>query len=191
MVSKSKLYGHDFCSSQGNQLILMKNYLLLALVAFYSSFDSQAAVFNVPLDPSQSVPSPSIAGFSPTGIATIDVDFTSGIININGTYSGMTSDVVSAHLHGAASPGNTAGVIFGFLVTGGATGAFAGTHVLSTSDLDNLQLGLTYVNVHTVNNGPGEIRGQVIVPRRNVPDAGSTALLFALGGLVVARFRRS
>ena len=86
-------------------------------------------------------------------------------------YDGMTSDVGAAHLHGLAPAGATAGVLVPFDVTGGTTGSFSGMGILSEDNLAGLLAGQTYVNVHTLQNGPGEIRGQV------VPEPASVFLL--------------
>ena len=46
-------------------------------------------------------------------------------------------------------------------MTGGISGTFSGADVLTPENLAGLLDGRTYLNVHTENNGPGEIRGQV------------------------------
>ena len=86
----------------------------------------------------------------------------------------MTSDVTAAHLHGLAPPGETASPLITLNVAGGSDGSFSGAGILSSDDLAGLLAGNTYINVHTANNAPGEIRGQV------VPEPG-TAILLALG----------
>ena len=126
--------------------------------------DQDIKVFSLTLDAEQEVPSPTLNGSTPTGSATVVVDTSSGEVEVSGTYSGMTSDVVSAHLHGLAATGQTAGVIFGFDVSGGTSGTFAGADTLSSENLAGLLAGQTYLNVHTMDNGPGEIRAQVPEP---------------------------
>ena len=90
--------------------------------------------------------------------------------------------MVAAHLHGLAPPGAATGVIFGFDVTGGTAGTFTGVGILSDENLAGLIAGQTYINIHTQNNGPGEIRAQV------VPEPGSfILLLFGSALLLTAR----
>ena len=48
--------------------------------------------------------------------------------------------------------------------TGGTSGTLGGSGTLSEAHLIGLLSGFTYVNVHTENNGPGEIRGQIASP---------------------------
>ena len=143
--------------------------------------DTDIRVLDITLGPGQSVPSPSLGGFTTSGSARIVVDTSSGDVEVTGSYVGMTSNVTDAHLHGLAPPGFTAGVIIPFDVTGGDAGMFSGIGVLTEQELAGLLAGETYINVHTSNNGPGEIRAQVI------PEPG-TGLLLALGfaGLALA-----
>ncbi len=147
--------------------------------------DPNIEVFNLLLDASQAVPSPILNGSSPSGMATVVVDTSSGEIEVSGNYSGMTSDVMAAHLHGLAAPGETATVIFGFDVTGGIDGTFSGADTLSSENLAGLLAGQTYLNVHTANNGPGEIRAQVPEP------ASCLLLLFGVASLLASRSWRS
>lgn len=145
--------------------------------------DPDIRFFDITLDPSQEVPPPTLGGFSPIGSASVVVDITTGEIEVSGSYTGMTSSVVAAHLHGLAGPGTPAGVIFGFTTSGGTAGTFSGTSTLSSENLAGLLNGETYLNVHTANNGPGEIRGQV------VPEPGTFALIL-LGALILGRTGR-
>ncbi len=138
--------------------------LLLMIVLAVSAGPAAAITFDVPLEPGQEVPAPTLGGFSPTGSATVDVNTITGDVNISGSYSGMTSDVNNSHLHGLAPAGVPVGVLFGLSNTGGTSGTFSGSATLSAGNLTGLLDGNTYINVHTVNNGPGEIRGQVVDP---------------------------
>ena len=138
--------------------------VIAALAALVFAQPASAVLFHVALDAAQEVPAPTLGGATPSGTATVDLDTTTGNININGNYSGMTSNVDNSHLHGLAAPGATAGIIFGLSNSGGTTGSFNGSSTLSPSDLAGLLAGETYINIHTVNNSPGEIRGQVVDP---------------------------
>lgn len=134
----------------------------LGLALAMTGDSARAITFDVGLDPGQAVPSPTLNGANPAGMATVDVNTITGETSVSGSYSGMTSDVAAAHLHGLAEPGVAIGVIFGFDVTGGTEGTFSGDSTLSDDNLAGLLAGQTYVNVHTENNGAGEIRGQVV-----------------------------
>lgn len=149
--------------------------------------DSDIRVFNLLLSPDQAVPAPTLGGATPSGEANVVVDTSSGEVEVSGTYTGMTSDVTAAHLHGLAAPGEAIGVIFGFDVSGGTSGTFSGASTLSAENLAGLLAGQTYLNVHTVMNGPAEIRAQVIPEPATGILAGCCA---ALAFLFVRRRRR-
>jgi hypothetical protein len=145
--------------------------------------DNDILVFDILLDSAQEVPPPVLNGATPSGTARVVVDKSSGLVEVTGTYTGLTTDVAAAHIHGLADPGTPAGVLFGFTTTGGTEGTFSGSGTLSAENLAGLLEGRTYVNVHTAQNGPGEIRGQV------VPEPQSLMLLL-LGALPLLRRRR-
>lgn len=146
--------------------------------------DSDIRVFDISLNVGQEFPAPAIAGFTPSGMATVVVDVSSGDVEVNGTYTGMTSNVVAAHIHGFALPGTNAGVIVPLNVSGGSDGTFSGSGVLDAAGLAGLLDGQTYLNVHTANNGPGEIRGQIPEP------ASALLLLAGIPALLFCRRRR-
>jgi hypothetical protein len=147
--------------------------------------DSDIKVFNVILTTDQEVPTPTLNGATPSGEATVVVDLGTGEVEVSGSYTGMTSNVSAAHIHGLASPGTATGVIFGFDVSGGTSGTFSGADVLSAENLAGLLAGQTYVNVHTATNGPGEIRAQV-VPE---PTSWLLGMLAFLSLVAAMRFR--
>jgi hypothetical protein len=82
------------------------------------------------------------------------------------TYSGLSGAATRAHIHGPAAIGVSAGVLIDLepFHDGpfGASGRFVGTVTLTPDQLVSVVSGLTYVNVHTAANAPGEIRGQVL-----------------------------
>ena len=129
--------------------------------------------------------------------------FTAWIYNIDITGAQTPNDandnLTNAHIHGPAFPGSNAGVIWGFLGTPDndnnpdnlVVSPFAnsvGGMISSTwnlpegnggttlaAQLDNIMTGQTYMNIHTVQFGGGEIRGQIVTPEP------STFLLTAAG----------
>lgn len=122
-----------------------------------------------------------------SGTFTATLDTSTNVFTWTSTFAGLTSNINNGHIHGPFTPGGTtttAGVVLNFnpQVTAGATfsglnaassGATTGAVTLNTSFLstatvngDSLRKliisGLTYVNIHTVSNGGGEIRGQLV-----------------------------
>jgi hypothetical protein len=75
-------------------------------------------------------------------------------------FEGLTSEVTGAHIHQAPA-GTNGGVVFDL-------GPYISGNVISgswdpTAFLDALRAGELYVNVHTTENGGGEIRGQLLL----------------------------
>jgi glucose/arabinose dehydrogenase len=94
-------------------------------------------------------------------------------LTMNVTYSGLTGTASAAHIHGPAPIGQNAGVMVDLApFNGGAfgsSGRFSGTAILTPNQLAALVDGLTYINIHTVAHGGGEIRGQILPRVTGVP----------------------
>ncbi len=137
--------------------------------------------------------------------AGITFDDVSNILTLNvgwgssqGPFTDLTSLANNSHLHGPtlANNGNdgtgdfkqTAGVAFTLTRTSSAVtgGTFSpNTVTLSAAQETDLLNGTFYINIHTVNNGGGEMRGFL----KAVPEPG-TATLLGLGALAFAARRR-
>jgi YVTN family beta-propeller protein len=80
-------------------------------------------------------------------------------------YSGLSDAATAAHIHGPATPDQTAPPLINlqpFAIGGfGREGVINGSQVLTASQLQHLIDGLTYFNLHTLANVAGEIRGQI------------------------------
>jgi ABC-type phosphate/phosphonate transport system substrate-binding protein len=118
-----------------------------------------------------------------TGKFTATLDTSTNVFTWNVQFSGMSSNVTAGHIHGPFPSGSatSAGVILNFasvagatLTTGATTGTATGTATLNSSlalsqtvngdSLKKLLLaGQVYANIHTTNNGAGEIRGQIAI----------------------------
>ncbi len=142
------------------------------------------------------------------------LDSTAQTIQINATFSGLTSNDVAAHIHCCAPLGTNVGVAttvpaFPGFPLGVTSGSYAsvvfdltqptiynpafvtlqgGTIPLAEAALiAGIQNGTTYLNIHTVNFPGGEIRGQL----EPVPEPTTLLLLgTTMAGLGLARWRR-
>ncbi len=122
-----------------------------------------------------------------TGFASVVLDPTAQTIQVNVTFSGLTSNSTAAHIHCCAPLGTNAGVAttlpaFPGFPLGGTSGTFTSAVFDLTQSLiynpafvamqgglpqaeaaliSGIENGMTYLNVHTMNNPGGEIRGQL------------------------------
>lgn len=92
------------------------------------------------------------------------------------TMFGLSSAEQLAHIHGFAAPGTPAGIKFNLLLGGHKSGVI----VYPAGDQANYLAGLSYVNIHTVMNPGGEIRGQIIAGCSN-PSSYCTAKVNSQG----------
>lgn len=124
------------------------------------------------------------------GLASIHWTLGQPSLDINVQLTNLSSDITGAHFH-SGQPGENGPVIVDLtpLIEGHT---LRGSVDIVTDDLLNLLLGNVYLNVHTVDNPGGEIRGQVnylpgitfdgwMTPAQVVPFATSTANGLVLG----------
>ena len=182
----------------------------LALPA--TSANADIIVFSGNLTGTQEVPPNASPG---TGLVTVTIDDILRTMQVDAAWSGLLSPTTIAHIHCCAPAGGTAipattvpsfpgfpvGVTSGtfsssfdmnlassynpaFITAHGGTTASAFTDFLS-----GLNTGNAYFNIHTVQFGGGEIRGQLAV----VPEPSTWAMLlfgFAAVGVALRRYRR-
>src|SRR6266478_8182806 len=138
-----------------------------------------------------------------TGLATIILDPTAQTIQVNATFSGLTSNDVAAHIHCCLASPFLTGVNVGVATTvpaflGFPLGVTSGNYSSALFDLTTaaiynpafvtleggipqaeaaliagIENGETYFNIHTVNFGGGEIRGFLVA----APEPASLLLL--------------
>ncbi|MEZ4776725.1 MAG: CHRD domain-containing protein [Bacteroidia bacterium] len=106
------------------------------------------------------------------GTGAVNIEWTGTRLIVSGSFSNLNSAfnpnvAGGAHLH-AAYPGRNGGIQLPLVTvadTSGLSGRFeAASNILTArpGQIDTLLNRLMYVNIHTVNNTPGEIRGAVL-----------------------------
>jgi hypothetical protein len=89
----------------------------------------------------------------------VTLDTTTHVITYDVTFSGFSSEVTAAHIHGPAEAGKNGGVM---VPLGNAPKSpIHGTATLTAEQEKALESGMTYVNIHSANNKAGAVRGQL------------------------------
>ncbi len=159
----------------------------VGLLSLASPASADTHTYLVNLSGAEEVPPVVTAG---TGQCVVQLNDVSGAVTLNGTFSGLTSNATAAHIHGPAPVGTNAGILITLTETGGTSGNVFGSGTLSAGNVTNLLNGLMYVNIHTTNNGGGEIRGQITQEVPALPWAWMitlTGLALAGGAFVLSR----
>lgn len=94
------------------------------------------------------------------GVGGIEADYDTATKTLtwSGSYSDLTGPEIAAHFHGPAAVGANAGVM---VPVDAKQSPFKGSAVLTDEQAKAFADGLVYFNIHTAQNKPGEIRGQL------------------------------
>ncbi|MBP7002631.1 CHRD domain-containing protein [Amaricoccus sp.] len=132
------------------------------------------------------VAAPDAAGW---GRGRLDTD--TGALSWKVEYSGLTGEAMMMHFHGAAPPGASAGIQVNIGDLSGLASGTSGSTTIDATQMADFLAGLWYVNVHTMANMAGEIRGQVSTAPVPLPAALPLALagVAAFGALRLRRRR--
>ena len=138
-------------------------------IIFLIPFTTNATIVTLAstLTPEAEIPSATAPGA--VGSAAMILDTNTSQFSWVIEFSGLTGPATAAHFHEGAAD-QTGPVVLDldtdpgvtFSGVGQSSGMFSGGKILSSTDIDNILAGLWYINIHTVANGPGELRGQVL-----------------------------
>lgn len=164
-----------------SQVKLLRAVLLGLATAYVCACDDDGDEFEADLSAVAEIPVPN-GSPTATGEAELELDERELEIEVN-VHGHLTSAVTMAHIHGPATTTETAPIIMDFApYMAGAIngGARTGTMINTVVDLDALPVsptgilrvdpdslitwlsdGRAYINIHTVLNPAGELRGQV------------------------------
>ncbi|MEZ4606143.1 MAG: CHRD domain-containing protein [Deinococcales bacterium] len=135
-------------------------YLFLGLVLFLSACSgSKAVTYKATLLGANEKPSPVVS--PATGSATAVLNGKK--LTVTGNFQNLSSDVTMAHVHRVSAADGTGGVVFALEITSSDKrgGGLSGSGSLSDADVELLQGGKFYINVHSNNFASGEIRGDL------------------------------
>jgi hypothetical protein len=96
------------------------------------------------------------------GSGTASATLTGTKLTVSGTFTGMRSPAVAAHVYLSVTPGVPGARLFDLTVTDGASGSFKGSSTLSMYQVDDLRLGRLYVQIHSRGAPDGNLRGWLI-----------------------------
>jgi hypothetical protein len=119
---------------------------------------AETVVFVTPLSGENEVPPVQTSG---KGTATVTADTASRAVQWEVVVQGLSGPISASHFHCPAAAGQNAPV--SIPISGaGVESPLKGSATISAEQMDNLLGGRCYVNVHTAQHPPGEIRGQVV-----------------------------
>jgi CHRD domain len=120
---------------------------------------AETVSFKAELNASNHLPPTNSKG---TGSVTATYDTNSKVLSWKGTHSGLTGPATSAHFHGPAPAGQSAGVAIWISTKGTPLPAsFEGQSTLTDAQVADMMQGRWYINIHTALYPGGEIRGQL------------------------------
>jgi CHRD domain-containing protein len=136
---------------------------------------SGANTFGAKLDSGSEVPPPNVGSATPSGTAIFTRS--GDTLQYRVSASGLTSPVTMAHIH-LGGPGVAGPVIVPLGISpGSGEGTAQGEGTIDAAQINGknpdgsamtmddllkaMRSGATYVNVHTQNNKPGEVRGEI------------------------------
>jgi len=180
-----------------------------ALCVLATQASASIVIYDAPLGNFENPPTGSTA----TGFAEVTIDTAANTMEVNVTFSGLTSGNTASHIHCCVAPGGNAGVATTVpTFTGFPTGATSGSYdhtfdLMSASSynpafvtanggtvagaeaalLAGLAAGDAYLNIHTTNFGGGEIRGFL----QAVPEPSTWAMvILGFAGIGFMAYRR-
>lgn len=145
-------------------------------------------ILKATLDAAQEVPAPVGVPAGAGGTAIMTYDEANNLLKWNITFQNLSGPATAAHFHSGA-PGVAGPVRIDIGMISGLASPMIGQTILTQPQENGLLSGNWYINIHTQQNRPGEIRGQVLV--EGIPEPATLALLGAgLFGLAAIRRRR-
>ena len=131
---------------------------LIAAAALWPSAQAATVAYKANLAGAAEVPPVQSAG---TGTAAVNVDTATKGVSWRVDYSGLSGPLAAAHIHCGAPAGGNAGVAVPLGAAPNLGSPLQGTATMTDAQLQQLQSGQCYVNLHTEANKGGEIRGQL------------------------------
>lgn len=131
---------------------------LFAAVAAWPMAHAAMTSYKANLSAGAEVPPVQSAG---TGTAAVNLDTATKQLSWRVEYAGLSGPLAAAHIHCGAPAGGNAGVAVPLGAAPNLGSPLQGTGTMTDAQMQQLQSGQCYVNLHTAANKGGEIRGQL------------------------------
>ena len=131
---------------------------LLAATALVAPGRAATVDYHATLNGASEVPPENSKG---TGTFEGSLDTGTKVLTYTLSYSDLSGPATAAHIHGPAPVGQNAGVMVPLKGASGLASPIKGKATLTDSQIQEINNGQTYVNIHTKAHPAGEIRGQL------------------------------
>ena len=131
---------------------------LVAAAALWPNAQAAVVTYKANLAGTAEVPPVQSPG---TGNAAVNVDTATKGVTWQVEYAGLSGPAAAAHIHCGAPAGGNAGVAVPLGTAPNWNSPLKGNATLTDAQLQQLQSGQCYVNIHTEKNKGGELRGQL------------------------------
>lgn len=134
--------------------------LICTLIATLWSLDSSAQeVYRARLSPMPTTPQ---TVDEITGEGEVILTLTGNMLMVEGSFSGMSSAATAAHLHNGP-PAQPGPVVHTLDIDQSSAGDISASLELTTEQVEALRNNELYIQVHSTNNPPGELRGWIFI----------------------------
>lgn len=134
---------------------------ILALLIGVTSASADVIDISAIINTTQEIPAPTGVPTGAGGFAALQYDDSTRELSWDIAWQDLSSPAVGMHFHAPAAAGATSGVAVNIGNISGLTSPSVGSVVIDDAFAASLLAGESYINIHTEQNGPGEIRGQV------------------------------
>jgi hypothetical protein len=93
------------------------------------------------------------------GTGSVTATLSGTKLTVSGTFTGMRSPAVSAHAYRSVAAGVRGPRLFDLTVTRDASGSVSGSATLTSYQIEDLQAGRLYVQIHSEGAPDGNLRG--------------------------------
>ncbi len=136
---------------------LLTQCALLSILLTAGSASAQTEVYRARLSPMPTTPQTKA---EITGGGEVILSLDGATLTVSGNFTGMSSAATAAHIHNGP-PAQPGPVLHPLTVAQATNGEISGVFELTADQLVQLKANSFYVQIHSLSNPPGELRGWV------------------------------